>query len=134
MATITTEYKGDMLFESGAGRHRITIDVPESMGGKDRGLMPPQLFIISLGSCVGAFVAKYAEEHGMNTEGLSVDVDFEKTDHPTRLTNIKVRIKIPNADCSEECKREALLKVAEHCPVHETIETIDKIAFDIVSG
>ncbi len=134
MARITTEYKGDMLFESKVGEHRITIDVPESMGGKNRGLMPPQLFIISLGSCVGAFVAKYAEEHGLNTEGMRVDVDFDKADHPIRLTNIKVTVRIPNADCSDECRRNALLHVAEHCPVHETIEMVDAITFDIVSG
>lgn len=133
MPRITTEYKGDMLFESKIDHHRVVIDVPESMGGKDRGLMPPQLFIISLGSCVGAFVAKYAEQHGMDTKGLTVDVDFEKSEHPTRLTDIKVRIVLPEADCSERCRREALRKVAEHCPVHETIETINKIDFDIVN-
>ena len=133
MPTITTEYKGDMLFESKVNGHSITIDVPEGMGGKDRGIMPPQLFIVSLGSCVAAFVAKYAEGRGINTKGMTVDVDFEKAEHPTRLTNIKVKVKMPEADCSEACRREALLKVAEHCPVHETIETLNQVDFDIVS-
>jgi len=123
-----------MLFESQVGDHSILIDVPEKMGGKNRGLMPPQLFVISLGSCVGAFVAKYAEEHGFDTEGMTVDVDFDKTDHPIRLTNFRVTVRLPEADCSDECRREALLHVAKHCPVHETIETIEDIAFDIVSG
>jgi len=133
MPTITTEYKGDMLFESKVDGHSITIDVPEGMGGKDRGIMPPQLFIISLGSCVAAFVAKYAEQRGMNTEGMTANVDFEKKEHPTRLTDIKVVVNLPKADCSEKCRREALLKVAKHCPVHETIETLNRVDFDIVS-
>ncbi len=29
MATLTTYYKGDMLFESKIGRHSVLIDVPE---------------------------------------------------------------------------------------------------------
>ena len=57
MAKITTYYKGDMLFESKLGAHSVIIDVPAGMGGKDRGPTPPEIFIASLGSCVGAFVA-----------------------------------------------------------------------------
>lgn len=133
MTTITTRYKGEMLFETQVGRHTLTIDVPEQMGGKDRGPMPPQLFIASLGSCVGALVASYCERHGMDTRDMSVNVDFEKADHPARLKNIKVTVSLPHADCSEQCRRDALLRVAEHCPVHETIETLKDIEFDIIS-
>jgi uncharacterized OsmC-like protein len=134
MPTITTEYKGDMLFESMVGSHKVTTDVPESMGGKNRGLTPPQLFIISLGSCVGAFIAKYADQHSLNAAGMTVDVAFDKSEHPARLANIKVTVNLPETDCSEKCRQKALLKVAEHCPVHETIETIGKIDFNIVSA
>ena len=54
MTTITTRYKSEMLFETQVGRHTLIIDVPEQMGGKDRGPMPPQRFIASLGSCAGS--------------------------------------------------------------------------------
>jgi len=40
MSRISTYYKGDCQFESVMGNHTITIDMPESMGGKDRGPMP----------------------------------------------------------------------------------------------
>lgn len=134
MSTITTEYKGDMLFETTVGKHRLTIDVPANIGGKDRGPMPPQLFIASLGSCVGALVAEYCERHGEDTRDMSIDVDYEKTDHPSRLANIKVTVRLPNADCSKQCRRDALRRVAEHCPVHKTIETLHGVEFKIVGG
>lgn len=47
MATITTAYRGEMSFETTLGNHRLTIDVPEGMGGRDRGPTPPELFIAS---------------------------------------------------------------------------------------
>ena len=132
MAKITTAYKGDMLFETTIGEHKLTIDVPPDLGGRDRGPMPPQLFIASLGSCVAALIAEYCEGHELSAEGMTVDVEFEKAAKPTRLTNIRVVTKLPNADINGTHYDAALKRVAEHCPVHETIETIEDIDFDIV--
>lgn len=130
MATITTHYKGDMLFETTAGNHTVTIDVPDTMGGSDRGIQPPQLFIASLGSCIGAFVAQYAERAGMDTSGMTVDLHFDKAPDPTRLVNLKATVKLPNADCSQRIN--AMQKVAEHCPVHATIRTMEELEIEFL--
>ncbi|MFP3854513.1 MAG: OsmC family protein [Anaerolineales bacterium] len=130
MATIRTTYKGDMLFETVMGDHTLTIDVPAGMGGSDRGPTPPQVFIASIGSCVGALVADYCQRNDVDTRGMTVDVDFEKADKPTRLTNLKVTINMPQGECTK--KRETVIRrVAEHCPVHETINTLEGIEFII---
>lgn len=128
MATITTVYKGDMLFESKIGNHSLIIDVPDSMGGTDRGPTPPQVFIASLGSCIAAFVAHYCNNVGLDTTDMSVDVSFEKVEDPTRLTDVVVDVKLPNADTKG--REKAILRVAGHCPVHETICTLENV--DIV--
>jgi uncharacterized OsmC-like protein len=130
MAKITTYYKGDMLFESKIGDHSITIDVPESMGGSGRGPMPPQLFIASLGSCIGAFVAQYCEKNGIDDEGMTVDVTFEKAADPTRLVDLKATVKLPKGDCGRRVK--AIERVAEHCPVHSTIKTMRALEIEIL--
>ncbi len=64
MSTISTTYRGGMLFETQLGRHAILIDVPSSMGGSDRAPTPPEFFVASLGSCIAAFVAQYCERNG----------------------------------------------------------------------
>lgn len=132
MAKITTYYKGDMLFETVMGNHKLLIDVPEGMGGQDRGPMPPQLFIASLGSCVAALIAEYCVTHDTDATDMTVDVTFDKVENPSRLTNIKVRVNMPHAMCSDERRIKTLKRVAEHCPVHATIETIQSIEFEIV--
>ncbi len=134
MATITTTYHGDMLFETQVGRHRLLTDVPESMGGQDRGLMPPQLFIASLGSCVAALIADYCEHHQLDDTDLSVDVDFEKVDGPTRLSDIRVRVHLPYVALDDRRREATLARVAELCPVHMTIETVKEIDFDILGA
>lgn len=130
MATITTVYKGDMAFESQIGDHTITIDVPAPMGGKDRGPTPPEVFIASLGSCIGAFVAQYCEKSGIDDSGMSVDMNFEKASDPTRLVNIKAIVKLPNGECGKRLK--AVQAVAEHCPVHATINDMDGLSIKII--
>ncbi len=134
MTKITTNYLGDMLFNTKLGQHTVTTDVPKEMGGKDRGPIPPQLFIASLGTCVGALVAQYCERRGTDTRDMTVEVEFEKLSHPARLTNIQVTVRLPHADVSSGRCRDALVRVAEHCPVHATIETVKGIRFDIVGG
>lgn len=130
MPTITTYYKGAMLFESKIGNHVLTIDVPGSMGGSDRGPEPPQLFVASLGSCIGAFVAQYCENNGIDDTGMTIEMHFEKAVEPTRLVNLKATIKLPQGDCSKRVK--AIERVALHCPVHETISTMEGLNIEIL--
>jgi putative redox protein len=130
LATLTTYYKGKMLFESQIGNHRVTIDVPPGMGGSDRGPTPPDLFVASLGSCIGAFVAQYCERNGIDDEGLTVDMTYDKVDQPTRLVNLKATINLPKGDCG--ARIEGIRRVAEHCPVHETITTMGGLEFDVL--
>lgn len=132
MPTITTHHRGDMLFESIVGNHSIEIDVPASMGGSDRGPTPPEVFVASLGSCVGAFVANYCRNVGIDAEGLTVDMSFDKADDPTRLVNLRVVVKLPNGEVGR--RGDALLRVAQHCPVHETIETVKGIEFELLDA
>lgn len=130
MAQITTHYKGEMLFESKMGNHTLTIDVPASMGGTDRGPTPPELFIASLGSCIAAFVADYAKRANLDATDMSVDLSFEKAEDPLRLVNLKATVRMPNAACGP--RESAIRRVAEHCPVHQTISTLEGIEIEII--
>jgi len=132
MAKITTYHKGNMLFESKLGNHTILIDVPPGMGGSDRGPTPPELFVASLGSCIGAFVAHYCNKSGIDSKEMTVDVSFDKAEDPTRLVNLTVKVNLPNGQCNG--RRKALLRAAQHCPVHEAISTLQDIDFELVTS
>ena len=129
MATITTHHKGDMLFETQLGKHALLVDVPDSMGGSDRGPTPPEVFVASLGACVAALVANYCNKANLDTEGLTVDVDYEKASDPTRLVDLKVKVNVPNADVSG--RQKAIERVAHHCPVHQTICTLEGVDIEV---
>ncbi len=129
METIRTQHKGDMLFETQLGRHKLQIDVPASMGGSDRGPMPPDVFVASLGACVAALVADYCNRANLNIDGLTVDVAYEKASDPTRLVDVHIKVHLPKADISG--REKAIKRVADQCPVHQTICTLEGANIEI---
>jgi putative redox protein len=129
MPVAITRYQGDMLFETEVGGQRITTDVTPPMGGKGRAPTPPDLFVVSLGACVAAFVAHYCEQQGIDTRDLTVDTGFEKTDKPAFLTNFRIDVRLPHAECGD---REAAVKrVADHCIIHETLHHLQAVEIHI---
>lgn len=120
MPTITALHRDDGSIEAVMGEHRLIVDVRPDMGGKGRGPTSTELFVASLGSCVAAFVAGYCSRAGLDPAGLRVDVNYMRSDEPTYLNNLEVVINLPNADVGD--REEAIRRVAEHCPVHETVE------------
>ena len=125
MPEITVQHLGDMAFETHIGNHKLTIDLPPENNGKDRGHTPPQLFIASLSSCIAAFAASYCNNAGINSEGLSVTLSYDKLTNPSLLGNFKARIKVPNGD--PEKREKAIIRAAEHCLIHETIHSSPEI-------
>lgn len=130
MAKITTYYKGDMLFESQLGDHKLVIDMPQEMGGHNRGPHPTELFIASIGACAAVRVASYCQDEGIDSRDMSVDVTCDKIGKPIRLVNLKVTINLPHGKCQD--REGAIRRVAKHCPVSETLSTLETIEFVLV--
>lgn len=131
MGTISTLYKGDMLFVSRARHHKLTVDAPSSTGGNKRGPTPPEVFIALLGSCVAATVADYSERKGIDVRGMEVVVSYDKAEHPARLVNIDVRVDLPGTTASE-LDLKALRQVAQHCLVQKIMVNLEEVSFEIV--
>jgi uncharacterized OsmC-like protein len=118
-----------MLFATEVGGQRITTDVTPPMGGKGRAPTPPDLFVVSLGACVAAFVAHYCEQQGIDTRELWVETAFEKNEQPAFLTNFKVDVHLPHADCGD--RMAAVKRVADHCIIEETLQHFQNVQFQI---
>ena len=101
--------------------HAVIIDQPKENGGGDEGPTPPELFVDSLGSCIGVYVLAFCRNTGLNPEGMKIILEWEKAnDKPVRIKSINTRIELPSADVG--ARKAALLKVAESCLIHKTIK------------
>jgi putative redox protein len=130
MAKITTRYQGKMLFESKLGNHSLLIDAPSNMGGTDQGPQPSHLFIAALSSCIGADVADHCIRLGLDPHDLTMDVQYNEVDYPPRLANLQVRIQLPRCSCAGQ--EQAILHLAEHCLIYETLAKRSGIQIELV--
>jgi uncharacterized OsmC-like protein len=124
------KYIGGKKFSAQNRTHTVIIDQPEDSGGQDNGPTPPELFIDSLGSCIGVYVLAFCKNTGVNPDGMKIILDWEKaTDKPARIKKINARIELPKADVG--ARKAALLKVAESCLIHETIKHQPEINIEL---
>lgn len=112
-----------------ARTHQLMADEPEDIGGTNTGPTPYQLLQAGLGACTTMTIRMYARRKDIPLERVSVTVTHDKrhltecercesashsVDHFTRTITL-------TGDLSDDQKT-SLLKIAERCPVHKTLE------------
>ncbi len=102
------------------GHHMLT-DQPVKDGGRDVAATPTELLVASLASCVAFYSGRYLSRHDISRAGLQVSGRFELTGGPARVGVIRLRIRVPAEFPAERAA--ALLAVASHCTVHNTLRT-----------
>ena len=117
-------------YEIGVRNHRVLVDQPERDDGADRAPTPTELFVGSLAACVAFYAGRYITRRGYGRDGLHVHADYAmSTNRPARVTSIRMTLR-PPADFPAE-RVEALLAVASHCTVHNSITTDPDIVITV---
>lgn len=132
MPTMTVKHEGGVASSFNARGHRVLADVPEKMGGQDRGPTPVELFAGSLGSCIAFYVARWCTERDLPFEGFQIELDYLLDMEAHCIPVVNVRIEMP-ADFPEG-RHDALLRVAEHCTVHNTICAVPKVNISVAAA
>lgn len=106
-------------FEIAVRSHRFTVDQPVEDGGTDQAPTPTEFFVGGLASCVAYYVRRYLSRHEFSSEGLVVDASYSMASRPARVDSIILGLRLP-AGVPDD-RRDALLAVASHCTVHNTL-------------
>jgi len=129
---VNINYKPNLQFQITARGHVITSDQPQSNGGEDAGMTPPELFLAALGSCVGVYAVKYCQARGLDATGLNVEVSAQKTtDAPIRLDDIKIHLSLPVS--LNDRHQKGLENAVNACLIHATLTHPPKITSQISS-
>jgi putative redox protein len=100
------------------GRHRLTTDEPERLGGEGSAPAPHELFPAALAACVATTLAMYARTKEWDLGEVTVAVDYDHHATPRRF-EIDIRV---TGDLNLE-QLERLENVAAACPLRRSIET-----------
>lgn len=117
-------------YSIGVRGHVILVDQPIPDGGEDYGPTPTELFAASLAACVAFYAGRYLQRHGLDRTGLAVAAEFSMaSDHPARVADVRLRISVPAGLPPERAN--ALLAVASHCTVHNSLRYTPDISIEL---
>ena len=113
-----------------AGKHRIFADEPREYGGLESGPSPYDFLATALGACTSMTLRMYADKKKMELGKVSVEVSHEKIHaedckeceegKTSKIDKFERVISIDGGADGET--EENLIKIANKCPVHKTLE------------
>ncbi len=122
--------RGQFQQEIVAGRHRLIADEPVKVGGMDSGPGPYDLLLAALGACTSMTVRLYADRKQLPLQRTQIRLRHEKihaqdcAECETKegmIDRIERAIRFEGDLTAEQRKR--LLKIADICPVHRTLQS-----------
>ena len=129
MDLITVTRKEDRAFSIRVRGHDVTSDMSVNDGGRDQGASPVELLAGSLGACIAMMVQSYLDKHGYDGDaGVSLTMELE--DKPKRIGRLVVDVELP--DGFPEEKIPAIKRLAQRCPIHETLVNPPGLDIDVV--
>lgn len=120
MSAVSAKATGEGQFQVRieTGDHSFLLDEPVEFGGSASGPSPFDLLCAALGACTLMTLNLYAKRKGWAIEGLTVRTTHEKGSLDQR-DRFDRTIEMGNA--TEE-QQQALLKIAQRCPVDLLLE------------
>ena len=119
MSIVVRHDKG-LRFIAQCDGHSVVTGVVEGDHEQNNGMWPGQLFIAALGACIGGYVARFCERHELPYAGMSVVVDYENADSPSRVGAVRAAVELPAPVSSRH--RQAILRVAAQCYITQSID------------
>ena len=131
---ITTQWKGDMVFESDNPRWpSIMMDASKDFGGTDSGMAPKAMMLSSLAGCSGLDVVSVLNKMRVKIDDFKMVVEGELTDeHPKHYHKVSVDYHFYGKDLKENKIKSAVdLSVEKYCGVMEMFRQFSEIKIEI---
>lgn len=119
MEVIVTYENGDR-FRAVCGDHAVFTGTGDDGDASRDGMDPAQLFVASVGACIGLYVMRYCKHHDIPCGALTIELERETARAPSRTTRITARIRLGVEVSAKDAA--AILRVAQECHVHNSIK------------
>lgn len=117
-----------------SGRHTLTADEPETVGGSNAGPGPYEFLLAALGACTCMTLRMYAARKNIPVKRIRTRLAHRKihardcADCVTREGKVdEITSEIMLEGDLSAAQRQELLDVAHRCPVHRSLTTETKI-------
>ena len=131
MAAISAVHEGGDRIRMEVRGHQIRSDQPIEDEGGDTAPTPTELFLAGLAGCVTFFAERFLRRHGLATDRLLVSCEYTWAECPHRVGSIELNVDAPSLPVE---RREAFLRVIEHCTLHNTLRQPPEMQVRLVIG
>ena len=128
MSTMIITSAGGVAVEAAYKGHVIRTDQPASAGGSDSAPSPFDLFLASIGTCMGFYAVRFCQERNLSTDGLRITLDPLKNELTKHIDMIRVRFELPRE--FPEKYRTAIERTIDRCAVKKHLA--DPPRFEVV--
>jgi ribosomal protein S12 methylthiotransferase accessory factor len=97
----------------------VATDQPKEEGGEGSAPEPFDLFLASIGTCAGVYVAYFCDERDLDTSGIKMTLSFDRNEEKNLVETVRIHIVLP-LGFPEKYKR-AIIKTAGLCTVKRNI-------------
>lgn len=111
--------EGNKRVATQIGNHLIMTDQPTKHGGDDSAPAPYDLFLASIGTCVGFYIQSYCDNKGIDASGIDIVLSAKRDPETKKINGFVTTIHVPPEIPAK--LHPALKKVAEQCAVKKTI-------------
>jgi uncharacterized OsmC-like protein len=116
------------------GTHELFFDQVSSVpGGEDRGPSPLDAMAIAVAACAHYYAAAFLFGRQISTEGLRVEVEFDKTREPVpRLGRFSIQVRL--TDAVPERYLAAIERAVRHCPAYGTLLHPPEVRLEVLAS
>ncbi len=129
MDNVKVVLSGKKSFNVSVRGHKMITDLPVDQGGDDTGPTTVELFVSSIGACMGIYALSYLKTAGVSHEGLSLSIDWTLGKNKSRIREIKATLSLAGADLGD--RRSALLSAAKKCLLYNTVYEPPEISLEL---
>lgn len=120
---------------NGESGREVPIDAAGYVGGKGRGVRPPELLFHSIAGCVGIHLYEALHKEGKHTQHIQIETDAERITegYPKVFTKIYLFVKV-KGNVSEEDVKKALDEVIYNpgtCSIAYMINQVAPIEYKV---
>jgi putative redox protein len=115
---VTVSHRGGVEFAAAARGHVIHTSASRNVGGADDAMMPTELVLAAVGTCVSYYAAQYLKKQQLPMAPLNVRVTAEIAKNPARLDAFHVYLELPPLSAEHTAGVE---DAVHHCTVHNTL-------------
>jgi putative redox protein len=92
-------------------------------------MTPPELLLVSLGSCAAFCASLYLRKHKLASSGTRVRVTADKLKDPARIVSFRIEIEAPTELNNKD--RARVESSVHHCLIHNTLLHPPKIVLAV---